>query len=76
MGQSSDNIKVNAKTFCKVLSMNDNNVHITIDDQYDGIISLSELSWLKKPRIHQIININEEIEVLVLDIDNEEENKL
>tara|TARA_B100000989_G_C19387988_1_gene404464 strand:- start:4 stop:816 length:813 start_codon:yes stop_codon:yes gene_type:complete len=52
--------------------MNDNNVHIIIKNQFDGVISLNELSWLKKPpHPSKIININDEIEVLVLEIDDE-----
>jgi len=67
-----ENINVNEKMFSKVVSMNDNNVHITLKDQYDGVISLSELSWLKKPpHPSKIVNINEEIEVFVLEIDDD-----
>ena len=35
-----DNIKSNDKIVGKVISMNDNNVFIIIDNQYDGIISI------------------------------------
>ena len=67
-----DNIKINDKRLCKVVSMNDNNVHVIFNDKYDGIINLSELSWLKKPpHPSKIISLNEEIEVLILDIDDE-----
>ena len=67
-----ENITVDEKISCKVVGMNDNNVHVTIDGQYDGVISLNELSWLKKPpHPSKIVNINEDIEVLVLDIDDE-----
>ncbi len=67
-----ENIKVDDKIVGKVISMNDNNVHLIINNQYDGNISLSELSWLKKPpHPSKIINLNDEIEVLVIDIDEE-----
>ncbi|MDC2978007.1 30S ribosomal protein S1 [Pelagibacteraceae bacterium] len=67
-----ENIKVEEKILCTVISMNDNNVHVTIDNQYDGVISLSELSWLKKPpHPSKIVNMNQEIEVLVLEIDDD-----
>ena len=67
-----DNIKIDDKRLCKVVSMNDNNVHVIFNDKYDGIINLSELSWLKKPpHPSKIISLNEEIEVLILDIDDE-----
>ena len=67
-----ENIKNNEKVFGKVVSLNDNNVHIIIDNKYDGIINLSELSWLKKPpHPSKIVNLNEEIEVLVIDKDDD-----
>ncbi len=67
-----ENIKLNEKVLCKVVSMNDNNVYVTIDDKYDGIISLNELSWLKKPpHPSKIVNLNDKIEVLTIDIDED-----
>ncbi|MDC3112107.1 30S ribosomal protein S1 [Pelagibacteraceae bacterium] len=67
-----DNIKANDKIVGKVISMNDNNVFIIIDNQYDGIISINELSWLKKPpHPSKILNQNQEVEVIVIDIDEE-----
>ncbi len=67
-----ENIKIKEKKSAKVVSMNDNNVHILIDNLYDGIISLNELSWLKKPpHPSKITNINDTIDVLILDIDDE-----
>ncbi len=67
-----ENIKIDEKTLCKVTGMNDNIVYVTLQNQYDGVISLNELSWLKKPpHPSKIINVNDEIEVLVLNIDDE-----
>jgi len=67
-----DNIKVNEKIMAKVVSMNDNNVYVILNDNYDGVITLSEISWLKKPpHPSKLININDEIEVLALEIDDE-----
>ena len=67
-----ENIKIKEKKSAKVISMNDNNVHILIDNLYDGIISLNELSWLKKPpHPSKIINTNDIIDVLILEIDDE-----
>ncbi len=66
------NIKVNSKVIGKVSSMNENNVYLIIDNLYDGIISLNELSWLKKPpHPSKIVNLNDEIEVLITDIDED-----
>tara|TARA_B100001057_G_scaffold453020_1_gene497487 strand:- start:2763 stop:4463 length:1701 start_codon:yes stop_codon:yes gene_type:complete len=67
-----EKIKANEKVIGKIISMNDNNAHLVIKNEYDGIISLSELSWLKKPpHPSKILSLNEEVEVLVLDIDDE-----
>jgi len=67
-----ENIKVNEKKISRVISMNDNNVHVALDDKYDGVIPVSELSWLKKPpHPSKIVDINQEIEILVLEIDND-----
>ena len=67
-----DNIKPSDKVVGKVISMSDNNVFIIIDNQYDGVISINELSWLKKPpHPSKILNQNQEVEVFVIDIDEE-----
>tara|TARA_A200000113_G_scaffold204144_1_gene199649 strand:+ start:461 stop:2161 length:1701 start_codon:yes stop_codon:yes gene_type:complete len=66
------NISIKDKVLGKVVNMNDNNVHLVINNLYDGVIPLSELSWLKKPpHPSKILNLNDEIEVMVLDIDND-----
>ena len=68
----SENITVNEKVLAKVISMNDNNVHVIINNTYDGVVSLNELSWLKKPpHPSKVIDINDEIELLVMDIDDD-----
>ena len=67
-----ENIRVNSKVIAKVSSMNENNVYLIIDNLYDGIISLNELSWLKKPpHPSKIVNLNDDIEVLITDIDED-----
>ena len=67
-----EKIIINEKILGKVVNMNDNNVHIVIENEYDGVISLNEMSWLKKPpHPSKIVNINDEIEVLVIGIDDE-----
>ncbi len=66
------NIKIQDKVIGKVISMNDNNVHIIINNLYDGVVSLNELSWLKKPpHPSKIVNLNDEVEVLVIEIDDD-----
>ena len=67
-----EKIIINEKVKGKVVSMNDNNVHVIINNEYDGVISLNELSWLKKPpHPSKILNLNEEIDILTLEIDEE-----
>ena len=67
-----EKIKINSRILCKVVNMSDNNVNVVLNNEYDGNISINELSWLKKPpHPSKIININDEIEVLVLSIDDE-----
>tara|TARA_A100001011_G_scaffold286707_1_gene297502 strand:- start:2141 stop:3841 length:1701 start_codon:yes stop_codon:yes gene_type:complete len=67
-----ETIKINERFSAKAISMNDNNVHIILNNEFDGIISLNELSWLKKPpHPSKIVNLNDEIEVLILSIDEE-----
>ena len=67
-----DSIKAGDKIIGKVVSMNDNYTFIIIDNQYDGVISINELSWLKKPpHPSKILNQNQEIEVMVIDIDED-----
>ena len=66
------NLKVDDKITSKVVSINDNNINIIINEKYDGVISLNELTWLKKPpHPSKIVSINEEIEVVILEIDDE-----
>ena len=67
-----ENIKEGDIITSKIISVNDSNVNIIIKDMYDGQISLSELTWLKKPpHPNNIVNINENVEVKVLDIDED-----
>ncbi len=67
-----DNVKVDDVIIAKVINISDSNVNIIIKDTYDGTISLSELTWLKKPpHPSKIVNVNDEIEVKVLEIDEE-----
>ena len=67
-----EHINIKDKILCKVINMNDNNVHLIINDKYDGVITLNELSWLKKPpHPSKIVNLNDQIEILVLDFDDE-----
>ena len=67
-----ENIRTKEKILGKVISISDNNVNIILNEKYDGIISVNELSWLKKPpHPSKIVSLNEEIEVLILEIDDD-----
>ena len=67
-----EDIEINQNIKSKIISIGDNNVNIIINNVYDGIISLSELTWLKKPpHPSKIVNINQETNVKILEIDKE-----
>ncbi len=67
-----DKIKTDNIYKAKVNAINDNQVGLILDDVYDGVILLNEVSWLKKPpHPSKIVNQNEEIDVKVLEIDEE-----
>ncbi len=67
-----NNIKTDDIITSKISSISDNHVNIIIKEFYDGIISLNELTWLKKPpHPSKIVNLNDKVEVKVLEIDDE-----
>ena len=52
--------------------ISDQGVTLTIEDNFEGFISLSELTWLKKtPHPSKIVSLNENIETKIIEIDNE-----
>ena len=65
-------IKTNDKINAKVSNIGDSQVNIIIDGIYDGIITLNELTWLKKPpHPSKIVSLGDEVEVITLDFDND-----
>ena len=67
-----DKIKTDNVYKAKVNTINDNQVGLILNDVFDGVILLNEVSWLKKPpHPSKIVNQNEEIDVKVLEIDGE-----
>ena len=67
-----ENITKDQTVTGKVLSINDNNVNLIINDKYDGILNTNELTWLKKaPHPSKIVNLNETYDLKVIDIDDE-----
>jgi len=56
----------------KVISINDNFVNVIVNNKYDGLINLNELTWLKKPpHPNKIVNLDEEFDIKVLEIDDD-----
>ena len=55
-----------------VSSTNDQGVFLSIQNDFEGFIPLSELTWLKKPpHPSKVVEIDQELEVKITDIDNE-----
>ncbi len=56
----------------KVISINDNFVNVIVNNKYDGLINLNELTWLKKPpHPNKIVNLDQEFDIKVLEIDDD-----
>ena len=67
-----DELKIEDNIKSKIVSISDNHVNVIINDKYDGVISLNELTWLKKPpHPSKIVSMNEEVEIKILEIDEE-----
>ena len=67
-----DNVKIDEELTAKVINISDNHVNVVLKENYDGLISLSELTWLKKPpHPSKVVNINDELTIKVLEIDEE-----
>ena len=67
-----DNVKVDQIVSGKVLNINENNVNIIVNDTYDGVLNINELTWLKKaPHPSKIVNLNEAYDLKVVDIDDD-----
>ncbi len=65
-----DKIKIDNVKTAKVVSISDNQVNVIIDDTFDGVISLGELTWLKKPpHPSKIVSLNDNVEIKVTEID-------
>jgi small subunit ribosomal protein S1 len=65
-------IEINNDVDAKVNSINDTGINLLIKDKYDGFITLSEMTWLKKPpHPSKIVSLNDIVKVKIIDIDNE-----
>ena len=67
-----EKVKVNETLSANVVSINDSHVNLIINNEYDGIVHLNELTWLKKPpHPSKITNVNDNITVKVQEIDTD-----
>ena len=67
-----DDLKVDNLITAKVISVNDQNISLVIEEKYDAVLPISEMSWLKKPpHPSKILNNKENIEVKIIEIDKE-----
>ncbi len=67
-----EDIKGNNDVNAVVNSINDTGINLLINNKYDGLIAVNELTWLKKPpHPSKIVSLNDEIKVKILEVDNE-----
>ena len=65
-------IETNNNVEAKVNSINDTGINLLINDKYDGVISLNEMTWLKKPpHPSKLVSINDIVNVKIINIDND-----
>ena len=66
MKVSLSNIEINNDVEAKVNSINDTGINLLIKDKYDGFITLSEMTWLKKPpHPSKIVSLNDIVKVKI-----------
>ncbi len=67
-----ENVKVENLIDAKVNSISDTGINLLVNEKYDAVISISEMTWLKKPpHPSKIVSMNDEIKVKIIEIDNE-----
>jgi small subunit ribosomal protein S1 len=55
-----------------VNSINDTSINLLIKNKYDGVITLNEMTWLKKPpHPSKLVSVKDTIIVKILEVDNE-----
>jgi small subunit ribosomal protein S1 len=65
-------IETNNNVEAKVNSINDTGINLLINNKYDGVITLNEMTWLKKPpHPSKLVSVNEIINVKIINIDDE-----
>jgi small subunit ribosomal protein S1 len=72
-----EDIKADNIISAKVNALNDTGINLLINDKYDGLISLNELSWLKKPpHPSKLVSQNDLVNVKIIEVDNEKKKNL
>ena len=67
-----ENIKNGEIISAKINSIGDTSVNILIDDKYDGVVSINELTWLKKPpHPSKLMNLDDILQVKIIEVDTE-----
>tara|TARA_Y100001970_G_scaffold105870_1_gene132620 strand:+ start:7619 stop:9316 length:1698 start_codon:yes stop_codon:yes gene_type:complete len=67
-----DIIAVDNVVKAKVNSINDTGINLLVNEKYDAVATINEMTWLKKPpHPSKITSLDEEIEVKIIEIDNE-----
>jgi len=65
-------IQINSEVIAKVNSINDTGINLLVKDKYDGVVTLNEMTWLKKPpHPSKLVSVNDSISVKIIDVDNE-----
>ena len=55
-----------------VNSVNDTGINLLINGKYDAVISINEMTWLKKPpHPSKIVSVNDEVKVKIVDLDHD-----
>ena len=72
-----EEVKINEEIIAKVNSINDTGINLLINEKYDAVINLNEMTWLKKPpHPSKLVSIKDEIKVKIIEIDNDKKKVL
>lgn len=63
---------VGSKTTGKVVSLMDYGAFVELEEGFEGLVHISEMSWTKKIKHpSQVVNVGDTVEVMILDINRE-----
>ncbi len=67
-----ESIEIGSNVEAKVNSVSDTGINLLVNEKYDAVVTLGEMTWLKKPpHPSKLVTVNEIINVKVIEIDNE-----